>query len=287
MVGWFFWDPNRIAFTLPVLHQPVMWYGILFALGFFIGFYIFQHLFQRFLFYYPELIKGKNIKDQAKIFSERLTFYIIVSTILGARLGHIIFYENWIYYLAHPLNILKTWEGGLASHGAALGICVGIIPFYYRNRKAFPMINIARILDLIIIPTLFVGTFIRIGNFINQEILGIVTTLPWAIVFGHPADGTAPLPRHPAQLYEACFYFIAFCFFWQIFPKMIRYSGRLAGLFFIVVFTFRFCIEFLKEEQSLLFSHHFLTMGQLLSIPMIFLGTGLYCLHIFKRKQRN
>jgi len=287
MSKWLFWDPDRVAFTLPVLNRPIVWYGILFAMGFFIGFYIFQYFFKRFLLYYPQFVTGKNLKERTKIFSERLMIYMIISTIIGARLGHIFFYENWSYYCCHPLEIIKIWEGGLASHGAVIGIFIGIIPFYYRSRKEFPMITIPRIFDFIIIPALLIGVFIRIGNFINQEVLGIVTTVPWAVVFGHPIDGTMPLPRHPAQLYEAFFYLCAFFLFWHVFPKMIRYPGRLSGLFFTLIFTFRFCIEFIKEEQSVFFSHQFLTMGQLLSLPMICLGIGLCSIHFFKRHQRN
>ena len=287
MIGWLFWDPDRVAFTLPFLNRPIVWYGILFALGFLIGFYILMHLFKRLMLYYPEFITGKNLKERSMIFSERLSLYIIVATVVGARLGHILFYEKWADYLLHPLEIVKTWEGGLASHGAVIGILIGIMLFYYRSRKEFPMINSPRILDLIIIPALFAGMLIRIGNFINQEVLGVVTTVPWAIVFGHPADGSLPLPRHPAQLYEALFYLGAFFLFWRLFPKMIRYPGRLSGVFFILIFVFRFCIEFVKEEQSFLFSHQFLTMGQLLSIPMILLGVGLCLTHVFKRRQRN
>jgi len=287
MIGWLFWDPDRVAFTLPFLNRPIMWYGILFALGFLVGFYILLHLFKRFLSYYPEFTSGKSLKVRAMVFSERLTLYMLISTVVGARLGHIFFYENWGDYLLHPLEIVKTWEGGLASHGAVIGILVGITLFYYRSRREFPMINIPRILDLIIIPSLFVGTLIRFGNFMNQEILGVVTTVPWAIVFGHPVDGGLPLPRHPAQLYEAFFYLATFFLFWRLFPRMIRYPGRLSGIFFILIFAVRFLIEFVKEEQSHLFSHQFLTMGQLLSIPMILLGVGLCLTHVVKRRQRN
>ena len=163
MIGWIFWDPDRVAFTLPFLNRPIMWYGILFALGFLVGFYILLHFFKRFLSYYPEFISGKSLKERAMVFSERLTLYMLISTVVGARLGHIFFYENWGDYLLHPLEIVKTWEGGLASHGAVIGILVGITLFYFRSRREFPMINIPRILDLIIIPSLLVVTTPRIS----------------------------------------------------------------------------------------------------------------------------
>ena len=287
MLGWLYWDPDRVAFTLPFINRPIVWYGILFALGFFLGFYILLHLFKRFLSYYPEFIVGSSLSEKAMVFSERLTVYVMLATVIGARLGHIFFYEKWADYLLHPLEIIKIWEGGLASHGAIIGVLIGIALFYFRCRREFPMISIPRILDLIVIPCVFAGSLIRIGNFMNQEVLGVVTTAPWAIVFGHPVDGSLPLPRHPAQLYEAVFYMAAFFFFWRAFPRMIRYPGRLSGVFFIVIFTFRFLVEFIKEEQSVFYSYQFLTMGQLLSIPTILLGLGLCLTHVLKRAQRK
>jgi len=287
MCKWLVWDPNRIAFTLPLVNHPIMWYGILFTLGFLVGFYILISLCKRLmLFYYPERIRN-DVDKRARIFSEKLSLYVITSTIIGARLGHLIFYEKWTDYLLHPLEIVKVWEGGLASHGAAIGVLIGMALFYYQHRKKLAIITLPRILDLLVIPALFAGTLIRIGNFVNQEVLGVKTTLPWAITFMHPADGSTPAPRHPAQLYEALFYLGALFLLLRLFPNMIRYPGRLSGVFFILVFTFRFCIEFIKEEQSFLFSNQFFTMGQLLSIPMILLGVGLFLTHALKRRQRE
>lgn len=271
MLSYLYWDPNPTPFTIPVIERAIAWYGILFALGFFIGFYFLMSLFKR---YAREVTDWSEevLKKKALLFSERLTVYVIISTVIGARLGHILFYEKWSHYLEHPIDIVKTWEGGLASHGGVIGILIGITMFYFRSRREFPMISIRRIIDLMVVPSLFVGTLIRLGNFVNQEVLGTATTLPWAVVFGHPIDGSAPIPRHPAQLYEALFYFGTFLVFWKLFPKLINKVGRIAGLFFISTFAFRFLIEFLKEEQSHLMGHHFLTMGQWLSIPMVFLG---------------
>ena len=214
----------------------------------------------------------KPLKKRAMIFSERLTIYMIVSTVVGARLGHIFFYENWIEYLLHPIMIIKTWEGGLASHGAIIGILLGIVLFYFRSRKEYPMISIPRLFDLIIIPGLCPSILIRVGNFINQEILGTESLVPWAIIFGHPADGSPPIPRHPAQLYEAVFYLLVFWVFLKFFPKWLFPVGRISGIFFIVIFLFRILVEFVKIQQSYWMSQEIFTMGQLLSVPMIFLG---------------
>lgn len=343
MLLYLYWDPDPVAFHLPFLNHPVVWYGILFALGFLVGFYLLQFLFCRFLCFYPEfteadivdwkaILKGNETKEAAlqrlnrqldeepkkgpppslllhfakrflseeklrrfksrlrlekvlgpavkrlrvrsKLFSERLTIYMIIGAVAGARLGHILFYEKWTYYLTHPVMIFKTWEGGLASHGAVIGIFIAMTLFYMRSRKEYPMISLLRIIDLLVIPSLYAGILIRFGNFINQEILGTVTTSSWAVVFGNPAGGLPPLPRHPAQLYEAFFYFLSFMVFLRFFPKWLFPVGRIAGIFFISTFTFRFLVEFVKEEQSFHLAHHFLTMGQYLSVPYILIGVA-------------
>ena len=225
----------------------------------------------------------EEIKKKSMAFSEKLTIYVIIATIIGARLGHILFYEKWSEYFLHPLNIIKIWEGGLASHGGVIGILIGIIMFYYRMHKSFSFLSIKRILDILVVPALLVGILIRIGNFINQEILGKVSDVPWAIVFGHPIDGSSLAPRHPAQLYEATFYFLAFLGFWRLFPYLLYPSGRIAGLFFIVTFGFRFLVEYVKEEQSFIFNSDWITMGQILSIPFIIFGFVL----LFQKGQKG
>ncbi len=284
MVGYLFWDPNPTAFTIPFIDRPIAWYGIIFALGFFLGFYLLLPLFKRYARTCTDWSE-EVLKKKALLFSERLTVYVIIATVLGARLGHILFYEKLGDYLAHPLEILKTWEGGLASHGGIIGILIGINLFYFRSRRDFPILSIRRIIDLLIVPALFVGTLIRLGNFVNQEVLGVATTVSWAIIFGHPIDGSYPVPRHAAQLYEALFYFFSFLSFWAFFPRFLYPAGRLSGLFFITTFTFRFFIEFIKEEQSHLLGQNLLTMGQWLSIPMILFGAFLMIR--FRREQEG
>src|SRR5690606_28472456 len=131
-----------------------------------------------------------------------------------------------------------------------VGIIIGIALFLFRSRKDFPSLSIIRVIDLLVVPALLVATFIRLGNFVNQEILGTATHLPWGVVFGHPIDGSAPIPRHPAQLYEGVFYFLSFLVFWRLFPRLLYPVGRLSGIFFMVTFGFRFIVEFVKEDQS-------------------------------------
>lgn len=262
------WDPKPEIFTLPFLHWPILWYGILFAFGFAIGFPLFVDVLTRYL--------GKDQKPKAAAIADRLTIYIVIATIVGARLGHFLFYERPANYFRDPLEIIRIWEGGLASHGAAVAIILALILFSYRLRV--PQLTWIRLLDFISIPAALAGCCIRVGNFINQEILGTPTHLPWAVVFGHPADRSLPLPRHPVQIYEALFYLAVFFLLWRLSFKasFLQVQGRLIGLFLILVFGFRFLIEFLKEEQSHLLLSSSLTMGQMLSIPAILVGLVFY-----------
>lgn len=268
--GAIYWDPKPEIFTLPLVHWPILWYGALFALGFAIGFPVFVGILTRFL--------GKDQKQKAVALTDRLTIYMIIATVVGARVGHFLFYEHPANYLNDPLEIFRVWEGGLASHGAAVGIILALILFSYRIRTLEPKLTWVRLLDFVCIPTAFAGFCIRIGNFVNQEVLGTPSDLPWAVVFGHPADGSIPIPRHPVQIYEALFYLAVFFCLWRLsFNKpFLLARGKLIGLFLILVFGFRFLIEFLKTEQSHLLASSALTMGQILSLPAILAGLLFY-----------
>lgn len=267
MIHYIFWDPARemFSFNLPLLGRPLLWYGFFFALGFFLGYWVLAYLLQGFL---------SADKKKARQYAERITLYVIVGTLIGARLFDVFFYQSPSAYLNDPLMIIKVWEGGLASHGGAIGALIALA-ILARKIK----IRWISLIDLVVIPAALGGAFIRIGNFFNQEILGKVTDLPWAIIFGHPMDGTVPVPRHPVQLYESFYYFAFFgllLWLWRAKPAL-RKPGKMSGLFFILVFSFRFLIEFLKTEQSsLLTSSAPLDMGQWLSLPLIGLGFYLF-----------
>ena len=270
MLGYLYWDPNPalLPFRLPLLGRPILWYGFLFALGFFVAYWILRYLLRSFC-----------SKPEAKKVAERFTFYAMLGTIIGARLGDVLFYQSWSKTAKDPLSIIKVWEGGLASHGGAIGILIALYVLYLRLHKQFSYL---RLLDLVVVPTAFVAVCIRIGNFINQEILGTVSSVPWAVIFAHPADGSLPIPRHPVQLYEAGFYLLTFGVLMLLWKKWRLQDGKIAGLFFVLIFGFRFIIEFFKEEQSSLI-HTTLTMGQYLSIPLIALGCFLLWLKRDKR----
>lgn len=177
----------------------IAWYGLLFATGFFLGFQIMRWVFIR---------EGKSLLSLDKIF-----IYMVLGAVLGARLGHCLFYDP-VYYLANPLDILKIWEGGLASHGGTVGMLVAM----YLYAKQTADISFYWILDRMTLPISLGSFFIRSGNFFDSEIIGVPTSVPWAIIFSRVDD----IPRHPAQLYEALVYLLLFSLLTFIYKNMVK-----------------------------------------------------------------
>lgn len=243
------WDVNPEIFRIGPL--AVRWYGLLFASSFLFGYLIMLRIF-----------KNENLGEAVL---DRLTIYMAVGTIVGARLGHCLFYEP-SYYLKKPLEILAVWHGGLASHGAAIGILIAIWLFVRKEKKDYIWA-----LDRIAITVALAGFFIRMGNLMNSEIYGVETTVPWGFVFLRNHEVA---PKHPTQIYEGLAYlsifFLLFFLYWR--KKGAHLQGMLISLLCILVFTARFFIEFLKEDQVAFEAHMKLNMGQLLSIPFVILG---------------
>ena len=270
----FYWDPNRDLFTIPLIDRPIGWYGLLFAFGFFIGYCVMRTMLTRHI---AENSKNTSPAAEAAVLTDRMLWFGVFGTLIGARLGHVFFYD-WAAYKQTPWDIIKIWEGGLASHGAAFGIICSLLLFRALIKKRCPSLSFLTILDYAVIPAAFIGGCVRIGNFFNQEILGTATTLPWGVIFGHPIDGSPHIPRHPVQIYEAAFYFLVFAALYALWKKraFIARPGALWGLFLLLTFTFRFLIEFWKLPQSTLESTTSpLLMGQYLSVPFISLGLWL------------
>jgi phosphatidylglycerol:prolipoprotein diacylglycerol transferase len=279
-----YWNPDPIALTIPYLHISLRWYGIFFATGFMLGFPLFISLLKRFFFCsskYTEL----EISRKATMLGDRFVLYLLVGTVIGARLGHLLFYEDPSFYWGNFYSIIAVWEGGLASHGSAIGIMLAIFLFRLRIQKDFPSLTWLRILDFVSVPTALCGAFIRIGNFVNQEVLGTASNLPWAVFFGSPLDGSPAMARHPAQLYEALGYFLIFGLLWRasLLKNIFLTPGKLIGLFLMSVFGLRLITECFKTEQSDLLQSFPLNMGQILSVPFVLLGLFFF----FKRERQT
>ena len=253
LLNFIHWNVNPEIFSLGPL--SIRWYGLLFASGFLIGYYIGE-----------KMLKSENV-DQKWI--DSLFFYIIIATVVGARLGHVFFY-GWDYYSQHPGEIIKVWHGGLASHGGALGILIAM----YLHSKWVTKRTMLWTLDRIVVPTALVAAFIRTGNLMNSEIYGIQTALPWGVIFERNGETVA---KHPTQIYEALSYLISFgvlmYLYWKTSAK--NRPGLLLGAFFVLIFSARFFIEFIKEDQELFEAGMTLNMGQWLSVPFIIIGALL------------
>jgi len=243
------WDPNPEIFRLGPF--AIRWYGLLFASSFLFGYFIMRKMF-----------RNEGLADELL---DRLTIYMAIGTVVGARLGHCLFYEP-DFYLSHPLEILKVWHGGLASHGAAAGIIVMLIIFSLREKVSF-----FRLMDRIVIVAALSCFLIRTGNLMNSEIYGVETSLPWGFVF---LRNNEVVPKHPTQIYEGLAYLMAFFLLFRMYWKKKGnvYQGLLISIFLILVFTARFFIEFVKEVQVPFEAKMALNMGQLLSIPFIIIG---------------
>lgn len=248
MLLYIHWNPDPEIFNIGGF--SIRWYGLLFALGFLFGYLIMQKIF-----------KLENV-DQKVL--DRLSLYMLIGTVVGARLGHCLFYEP-DYYLSNPLEILNIRQGGLASHGAAIGIIIALWLFSRREKRP-----LSWILDRIVIVVALAGSLIRIGNLINSEIYGAPTNVPWAFVFEH----VDAVPRHPSQIYESLVYLLLFVWLWWLYSKTkaAQKPYYLFGIFLLVCFGYRFLIEFIKDVQVPFEQQMMLNMGQWLSIPFILLG---------------
>lgn len=247
-----------------IIGISIRWYGVLFASSFLFGYLIFQYFFKKEQIA-PELL-------------DSLLMYMMVGTIVGARLGHCFFYD-WDYYTKNPWEILMVWQGGLASHGAAIGIVISLSLWCKKVKK-----NFLWLMDRIAIAVALSGLFIRMGNLFNSEIYGIETTLPWGFVF---VLNDETLPKHPTQIYEALSYFIIFVVLLVFYMKniLINMKGKVFGLFLVSLFSARFLIESIKNPQSPFEQDMIFNMGQLLSIPFILVGFFLL-IYNFEKNQK-
>ena len=253
------WNVSPEIFWIGPLR--LRWYGLFFTLGFLLGYEIMARIYRR---------EGRPLENLSSLFA-----YLFLGTIIGARLGHVLLYQP-DYYLKHPWEILMIWQGGLASHGGFAGVIIAV----YLYVKKYREMSFLQLADRLAIPCLLAASLIRIGNFFNSEILGTPSNLPWAIVFARVDD----IPRHPAMLYEAAAYFLAFCALYVAYWKtnISQFPGRILGITLVICFLARFMIEFVKENQVPFEENLVLNMGQLLSIP--FIVAGAYLIYVSCKK---
>jgi len=252
-------------FSIGPIH--IRYYSTLFVSGFIIGYYIFVWFFKR----------EKLPLDILDV----LLYTLLGSAVVGARLGHCLFYEPE-YYLANPIEIIKIWHGGLASHGGAVALLIAM--WWYANKygKKYRF-DFWWLMDRVGIATALACCLIRLGNLMNSEIYGNPTDLPWGFIFILRGE---TVPKHPTQLYEALSYLLLFAIlmiiYYKFLPKLKR--GTMFGIFLIGMFSARFFIEFVKEPQVAFEQGMSLNMGQLLSIPFILAGILLIVYSVWKGK---
>lgn len=262
------WHVNPVIFSIGSLQ--LRWYSLLFVSGFILGWFIFKYFYKR---------EGIPLK-----LLDPLLYSLLIGTIVGARLGHCIFYQPEYYFGSWSgfLEIFMPWKGGLASHGGAIALLLAMWWYSARYGKKNDF-NFLWIMDRLVITVCFAGMFIRLGNLFNSEIYGDVTSLPWGVVFDLRGE---TLPKHPTQIYEALSYLLlglgllgAYKF---RLPKLKR--GEIFGIFLIVLFGVRFLIEFIKEPQVGFEETMALNMGQILSIPFIIAGIAILVWSLLKGK---
>ncbi len=282
MIGWIYWNPERVCFYIPFTSYPVVWYGVLFALGFLIAHAVLSRVF------YREMVTKRSFFSEKKkiaVHIDRFTGILTAGLVFGARIGYVFFY-GWPLYREAPGEIFKLWHGGLSSHGASAGLLAAL--FYFVRKYSKNLLSFVGYLDILALSAGVMAFFIRWGNFVNQEIVGRPGSVPWAVLFAAPADGSLPIPRHPVQLYEAFFYLALFGVLYGLWSKNKLSIGRgmVAGSFLTAVFTFRFFIEFYKEPQGLVIpTYAGLLTGQYLSLPFIFAGAVLIYRALFKKEE--
>ncbi len=261
------WDVSPEIISIGPLH--LRWYGLLFAAGFLFGLFI---------------VRKMMLNDKApEEWVDKCFIYMVVGAVLGARLGHVFFYD-WDYYSQHLGEIPKIWRGGLASHGGPIGIILALMIYSRLVTKR----SVLWILDKVVVPTALAGAFIRTGNLMNSEIVGKTAELPWAMQFvrAYPPE-LAQDPRHPVQVYEAICYLIIFVILYRVYWKTEARTkpGLIFGLFLALLFTARFFMEYFKSSQGGFETAlgNALSTGQWLSIPFVLVGL----FYIFRPVERR
>lgn len=226
MEQYFIWEPNTLALDTGFL--KVSWYGLTWSLSIIVGYLLAKTIFK----------KDNKDPELAVVFVQ----YIFFGAMIGARVFDVLYY-HFADFLARPMLLFEVWNGGLSSHGAVLGVILSLYVFVKRN----PTISFMWAIDITALVMPLLGGFVRIGNFINSELYGKPSTLPWAVIF--PKSDFTLVPRHPVQIYEALWLFVCFAFFWWIYQTKTYKKTQFTALFLFLVLGGRFLIEFMKDSS--------------------------------------
>lgn len=254
------WSPFALKFQIGPL-QGVSWYGLMYVLGFTVGYFLLEHL-----------RRHQFLPLKSSAHTQDLLTYCIAGAVLGGRLGHVLFY-NPAYYLSHPLEIFAVWRGGMASHGGIIGLVLGL--WLFARKQRVPFLALCDSAALAATPGLFFGRF---GNFINGEMPGSITHVPWAVIFANNAEAGME-PRHPVQIYQALTEgLILFIILWFIVPRARFKRGFHTAAFLLGYAALRIFTEFFRETSEELASIFgaWPTQGQLLSLGMIVCAIWVY-----------
>ena len=258
---------SRILLSFPQVGLELCWYRVLFSLGIFFSYLAGIKLA-------TTLCKNEKVQKELRISLENFALGALLAIVVGARVFYVLFYGG-DFYFENPSEILKIWKGGLSSHGAIAAVIIWSAVFSRQHIRRLPMLSVIYICDLCGAVFGCAALFIRIGNFMNQEILGTPTSMPWGVIF---ANSSSQISRHPVQLYEGFSYFLLSCILYRLcYRRIIRLgSGYSAAGALIGVACIRFLAEFFKIHQGAWLSDGgILTIGQWLSIPLLFLGAGI------------
>lgn len=267
MLDFIYWNADPVMFSLGPI--AIHWYGLAFAVGFIIGYDIMSRMFRH--------------EGAPERWLGILLIYVVVATIVGARLGHVFFY-SWDYYSQHLSEIPQIWKGGLASHGGTIALIIALLIF----SKCVTRKPASWTFDKLVIPVALVACLIRLGNLMNSEIYGCATDLPWGFVFERNGE---TLPKHPTQIYEAgCYLLLFVLLMWMYWKRNAQERPWLiTGIFFIGIFLPRFLIEYIKNVQVAsevdMIARCGMNMGQVLSIPFILLGVVLVAVALSRPRQ--
>lgn len=245
----------------------IHWYGTMYALSFVVGYYLLRYLAPK---------RGIPLSSDG---ITQMVLYLAAGVLLGGRLGYVLFY-NLPYYLSHPAQIVAIWDGGMSFHGGLIGVTLAVVIFAWKTHIGFWSLA-----DLVV-PIAPMGLFFgRLGNFSNGELWGRPSGVPWAVIFPRaPLVDGVMVPRHPSQLYEAGLEgLVLFAFLWIVAQRR-QPEGMLFGLFLVLYGLFRFCLEFFRQpDPQLGLFWGVISMGQILSLPMVLAGIGVCIYARFRR----